>query len=366
MVCNPINLQRDYEWKEFIRFCVKNQACFGDKIKLRELSFYNRNNPTSNWNEEPQKSNTKAPNCSWRSQNSTKISPISNRISPKSVEKTPQQQPKIVGNRKPISTDDLQKILTEIEDDKFPSKLRSDEEFKKDSLKNRLKENGTDHVTEGELTALLNGKIPKALQTNSSVLKKPTGNSVTVPVPTKSNKLLQGLDRWMPPTIQVDSTNLPQDDELIDPSSREKLEPKTPTSLFDKLMESAHESQVLEAPLWSDGNNPTTVEEILCSENKSEKVGDILMPVRLGHSYCGSEILTPTRAGPVYCRSEILKPTVISSEILKPVVVESEILKPTVVGKEILQPVVVGSAKEDARECTSDTAGKFILSLSWA
>lgn len=34
VVCNPLNLQKDPQWREFIRFCLENNACIGNKIEL--------------------------------------------------------------------------------------------------------------------------------------------------------------------------------------------------------------------------------------------------------------------------------------------------------------------------------------------
>lgn len=38
VVCNPLNLQKDPQWREFIIFCLENNASVGNKIKLKKKS----------------------------------------------------------------------------------------------------------------------------------------------------------------------------------------------------------------------------------------------------------------------------------------------------------------------------------------
>lgn len=192
-------MQRDPEWREFIRFCVENNVCFGDKIRLREKyvklnnederkSFFKktRNNIIDRSQDIIEKvavETTKDP-VQPAAKMSEDAASSSKELEPKPRLKLNRDFPKLqdnngtiynkimtslqklsshptktksddsqnrisykktstVGvNKKINATADSNEIITisdSEDDDRFANKLRSEVEFKKDNLKNRLK-----------------------------------------------------------------------------------------------------------------------------------------------------------------------------------------------------------------------------------
>lgn len=206
VVCNPLNLQRDPEWREFIRFCVENNVCFGEKIRLREKKFEKsenenerksffkktRNNvidrsqdiiekvavettknhdqkiqPTAKMSEDTACSSKnlepkprlklnrdfpKLPDNNGSTYNKIMTSlqqlsaahPIKAKSNDSENRNAHKKTSTLAVNKKIYATADNDRneiIISDSEDDdRFANKLRSEVEFKKDNLKNRLKQ----------------------------------------------------------------------------------------------------------------------------------------------------------------------------------------------------------------------------------